>query len=308
MVGLAVASTVSPHDLCLGLEKPHRLMGSNTALTVRYAPDEHTAAILDSLTALSLRHPTPDLSFLDRQHLIPPRMPGYIDDQQWAARRHDILLPGLHRVAMHDQLWWTNSCGVSPSSTYDSLSCPQTSVPQLHDSCRHQTSVIVIGSNCCRQLVLRLAAAQGGVSAHWAGHDIAATTQQLYTTLHALLHNCREHMPCRACSLLGTTILQSMQHNGTASPVTSTSFTQPSSCLALSRIFDMVSTAGPSPVSGSTNKSTGWQSGCCSDCYMKNCYAQGYPQSISQPAAFCAITHATARNFPSLPQMGNCTA
>ena len=269
MIGLIVASTISLHQHH-GLPRPTLLMGSIAVPTARSD---------DPGVLTTSRSPRPlvvhGINSLQHQDLL--LVHDHVSQQQrqsqhWRTWRHDSPTLSWHdSMAIYGRACWIHSSRFPSSSTYDSLSCPQTSGRQL-----------------------RSAAAQGGVSAHWAGHDIAATTQQLYSTLHTLLRNCRQHMPCRACSLLGTTILQSMQHDGSASPVTSTSFTQPSSCLALSRIFNMVS---------ATNKSTGWQSGCCSDCY-----AQGYPQSVSQPAALCAITHATARNFPSLSQMGNCTA
>ena len=135
MVGLAVASTVSPHDLCVGLEKPHRLMGSNTALTVRYAPDDHTAAILDNLTALSLRSLNADLFLLGQQHPAAPLMPVRHSSgkQQEHHRRHDSSpLPLYNGTSTYDQIRWINGFGLSPTSSYSPLRPAPTAMP-LHD-------------------------------------------------------------------------------------------------------------------------------------------------------------------------------
>ena len=161
MIGLIVASTISLHQHH-GLPRPTLLMGSIAVPTARSD---------DPGVLTTSRSPRPlvvhGINSLQHQDLL--LVHDHVSQQQrqsqhWRTWRHDSPTLSWHdSMAIYGRACWIHSSRFPSSSTYDSLSCPQTSGRQL-----------------------RSAAAQGGVSAHWAGHDIAATTQQLYSTLHTV--------------------------------------------------------------------------------------------------------------------------
>ena len=138
MVGLIVASTISPHNphsLHGGLKWPHRQMSGNAALTARYTSDIDTREFPDSPKALSRRHHAANLSLLDRQHPASPQMPtrhssGEWQEQRGQTKQDDNFLTRWLSIFHRGQSRRLNNPG----------GFPQPSVPPLHDDSQHQCS------------------------------------------------------------------------------------------------------------------------------------------------------------------------
>ena len=134
MVGLIVASTISPHNLHGCLKWPQPLTSGNTALTTSYVSDYDTRAFLDFdvhdiNSSFFAQHPdvVPIHGCSSQQ---PPRQPRQWGHSQWETWRHDSSpLPLYNGTSTYAQIRWINGSGFSP---HDQPITPITSL-LLHD-------------------------------------------------------------------------------------------------------------------------------------------------------------------------------